>query len=245
MREIEILYQDENIIAVSKPSGLPVLPIHNPNYSSASNAAHLEQENLYGILKNQFRSIFPLHSIDKDASGIILCAKKKEIQEFLSGEFRNLKVERRFLVLLSGFLEEDEGEIKAPISISKRAFKLGKTGRTALTKYKTIERFKSFTLAEAFPVTHNPFQIRMHFWSISHPLAVDGKYSTAEPIFLSSFKKNYKQKSGAVEKPLISRLTLHLQSLTLQISKDGGKKEFACPLPKDFEITLKHLRKYN
>jgi 23S rRNA-/tRNA-specific pseudouridylate synthase len=107
-----------------------------------------------------------------------------------------------------------------------------------------LERFKNYTLVEAFPLTGRRHQLRIHFWSIGHPLAIDAEYGTSDPILLSSLKHNYKIKNNEKEKPLISRLTLHASSLTLTLPENNKEETFEAPLPKDFELTIKQLRKY-
>jgi 23S rRNA-/tRNA-specific pseudouridylate synthase len=90
---------------------------------------------------------------------------------------------------------------------------LDMTGKESITNFKVLKRFKSYTLVEALPLTGRRHQIRIHFWSLGHPLAIDNEYGTADPILLSSLKYNYKIKCGENEKPLISRLTLHAAAL--------------------------------
>ena len=75
-------------------------------------------------------------------------------------------------------------------------------------------------------------------------LAIDDEYGSSDPIMLSSFKRKYKEKAGTPEKPLINRLTLHASELTLTLPGKKEKMTFNAPLPKDFEITLKQMRKY-
>jgi hypothetical protein len=76
-------------------------------------------------------------------------------------------------------------------------------------------------------------------------LAIDTDYAGGEAVFLSSFKRNYKVKPSEKEKPLISRLALHLQSMSLSISANEEQKTFNCDLPADFQLIIKQLRKYS
>jgi 23S rRNA-/tRNA-specific pseudouridylate synthase len=159
-------------------------------------------------------------------------------------QFENSQVSKKYIALLSGVLESDEGSIDKPILVSDREVSIDPSGKESLTDYKVLERFKSYTLVEALPKTGRRHQIRIHFWSIGHPLAIDAQYGTAAALLLSSLKRNYKVKNDHPERPLIDRLTLHAASLTLSLPDTDGKKSFEAPLPKDFEVALKQLRKY-
>ena len=171
-------------------------------------------------------------------------------------------------------MEDEEGSIDKPILISGRDVTIDDTGKKSLTDFKVLERFKGYTFVQAEPQTGRRHQIRIHFWSLGHPLAIDAEYGVSDPLLLSSFKRKYKEKKdGQKEKPLIDRLTLHAAELTLTLpntpviarsdsgaaihvkdkkmdssktkfSLNDGKITFSAPLPKDFEITLKQLRKY-
>jgi 23S rRNA pseudouridine955/2504/2580 synthase/23S rRNA pseudouridine1911/1915/1917 synthase len=234
-KEIEIIYQDENIIVVNKPAGVLVIPDQHT----------YENKTLVGTLKKRFgQKIWVVHRIDRDTTGVLVFAKNADSHRNLSMQFENSKVSKKYIALLSGVLEDEEGSIDKPILVSDRRISIDPDGKESLTAYKVLERFKSYTLAQANPKTGRRHQIRIHFWSIGHPLAIDAEYGSSEPLLLSSLKRGYKVKSGEKEKPLIDRLTLHAAELTLLLPNAGIQKTFEAPLPKDFEITLKQLRKY-
>ncbi|MDR2351108.1 MAG: RluA family pseudouridine synthase [Endomicrobium sp.] len=236
IQDIGTIYQDDDIIVVSKPSGIIVIPDqHNTN----------ESKTLVGILKNQLdQKIWVVQRKDKDTTGVLVFAKNAESHRNISIQFENSQVYKKYIALLSGVLEENEGTINKPILISGRDVSIDLTGKESITKFKVLERFKSYTLVEAMPLTCRRHQIRIHFWSLGHPLAIDAEYGVSDPIMLSGLKRNYKVKKYETEKPLISRLTLHAQSLTLTLPSSGIGKTFEAPLPKDFELTLKQLKKY-
>ncbi|MDR0724011.1 MAG: RluA family pseudouridine synthase [Endomicrobium sp.] len=234
-QEIEIIYENEDIIIVNKTPGI---------YAIAQCGIN-ETKTVLGILSKQVgQKILPIHNLDVDASGIVVFAKNENSYKYISGQFKNKTIVRKYIVLLSGFVQDDEGEIKKPILALKDGISIDITGKEAITKFKVLERFKSYTLVEALPITSVKHQLRLHFWSMGNPLAIDGKYGIDEPILLSSLKRKYKHKKGQQERPLISRLTLHLESLTFKVPNTNEEKTFKCFLPKDFEITLKKLEKY-
>ncbi|MCL2144864.1 MAG: RNA pseudouridine synthase [Endomicrobia bacterium] len=238
--EIEIIRQDGNIIVINKPAGLLVIPDQHTR----------EDKTLVGILKKQIKQkVWVVHRIDRDTTGVLVFAKNAEAHRHLSTQFEHSQVKKKYFALLSGVLEDDEGTIDKPILISGRDVTIDETGKKSLTDFKVLERFKGYTFVEALPQTGRRHQIRIHFWSIGHPLAIDAEYGISDPLLLSSFKRNYKDKGK--EKPLIDRLTLHAAELSFNykfadsvLRHSDGKITFSAPLPKDFEITLKQLRKY-
>jgi 23S rRNA pseudouridine955/2504/2580 synthase/23S rRNA pseudouridine1911/1915/1917 synthase len=232
---IEILYQDENVVIVNKPADILVIPDKNTD----------ENKTLVGMLKKQLnQKIWVVHRIDRDTTGVLVFAKNPQAHKDISMQFENSKVHKNYIALLSGVLEEDEGTINKPILISGRDVSIDVTGKKSVTNFKVLERFKSYTLVRALPLTGRRHQIRIHFWSLGHPLAIDSQYGVSSQIFLSGIKRNYKLRNGETEKPLISRLTLHAASLKFKLPGTDREKTFESPLPKDFEITLKQLRKY-
>ncbi|MDR0617658.1 MAG: RluA family pseudouridine synthase [Endomicrobium sp.] len=233
--KIEIIYEDENVIAVSKASGI---------YTIAGDGQDKTKTVLHILSKQIGEKLIPIHILDVEASGVLVFAKNATAYEYIRSQFENKTVVRKYITLLSGFVQEDEGEINMPILISSGDVSIDVTGKEAITKFKVLERFKSYTLVEAFPVTSMRCQLRAHFWSIGNPIAIDAEFGVNEPILLSSIKRKYKSKKGQQERPLISRLTLHLESLTLKVPNTNEKRTFISSLPKDFEITLNKLEKY-
>ncbi|MCL2485480.1 MAG: RluA family pseudouridine synthase [Endomicrobia bacterium] len=233
--QIEVIYQDDNVVVVNKPAGMIVIPDQHT----------YENKTLVGILKKQLnQKIWVVHRIDRDTTGVLIFAKNAETHRHLSMQFEHSQADKKYLVLLSGFLEEDEGTINKRILIEDRDVSIDDDGKESITNFKVLERFKNYTFAEASPLTGRRHQIRVHFWSLGHPLAIDAEYGSSDPLLLSSMKRNYKVKDNETEKPLINRLTLHASELALALPGSSNKTVFSAPLPKDFEITLKQLRKY-
>ncbi|MDR1122564.1 MAG: RluA family pseudouridine synthase [Endomicrobium sp.] len=236
VQNIETIYHDDDIVVVNKPSGIMVIPDQHTN----------EDKTLIGILKEQLnQKIWVIHRIDKDTSGVLVFARSAESHRNLSMQFESFQVYKKYIALLSGVLEEDEGIINKPILISGKYVSIGIIGKESVTKFKVLERFKSYTLVEAIPLTSRRHQVRIHFWSLGYPLAIDAEYGVSDPIMLSRLKRNYKVKRYETEKPLISRLTLHARSLTLTLPSSSVGKTFEAPFPKDFELTFKQLKKYD
>ncbi|MDR1952326.1 MAG: hypothetical protein LBQ37_02280 [Elusimicrobiota bacterium] len=234
----EIIFQDENFIAVNKEPGICVF---------CSKDDFDDKNNLKNIIEQSVnQELFIVSSLDKDSSGIVIFAKNENSAELLRELFRDGKVLRKYIVLLSGTLENDEEIIEKKVLISRDEIQIMPYGQRVAVKYKVMEKFRGYTLIEAYPLTQIKRQIRLLFWSIGNPLAIDKEYSSGEPIFLSSFKRNYKMKEGVKEKPIISRLTLHCSEIEFEIPKLSDKKKYSlkAQMPKDFEITIKQMRKY-
>ncbi|MDR1941480.1 MAG: RluA family pseudouridine synthase [Endomicrobium sp.] len=246
MKSIEILYQDSNIVVINKPSGVLVIPDRHT----------YENKTLVGILKKQLgQKIWVVHRIDRETTGVVVFAKNAQAHKRLSMQFEHSQVSKKYIALLSGVIEDEEAQINKPVLVSDSRVEIDPSGKESITDYKVLERFKGYTLVQAIPKTGRRHQIRIHFWSLGHPLAIDKDYGSGQPILLSQIKRNYKEKSTRQEKPLIDRLTLHAAQLTLTLpdcqeerdfvsDSDNKTKTFAAPLPKDFEIALKQLRKY-
>jgi RluA family pseudouridine synthase len=234
-QQIEIIYQDENVLVVNKLPGMLVIPDRNV----------YENKTLVGILKNQLKQkLLVIHIIDRDTSGVLIFAKNPETHRNISVQFENSKVRKKYIALLSGVLEENKGTINKPIIISGRNARVDIAGKESVTDFKVLENFHSYTLVSALPLTDRRHQVRIHFLSLGHPLAIDGEYGILDPIFLSSFKRGYKIKKDKTEKPLISRLTLHAAALTLTLPGSSEEKTFEATLAKDFEVVVKQLCKY-
>jgi len=231
---IPVLFENDNIIAFDKPSGLLVIPDqHTP----------IEKTLLGYAEKKTDQKLWIVHRIDRGTSGIVLFAKNAPAHANVSRQFEKGQIKKVYLALLNGNINEDSGRIDAPISVDGRTVGLDKSGKPSVTEFEVVERFRDYTLVHAYPGTGRRHQIRLHFLSLGTPLAVDDEYSGRHSILLSEFKKKYKE--TGVEKPLISRLTLHAQKLTLTEPSSNESLSIESAIPKDFEITLKQLRKYN
>jgi RluA family pseudouridine synthase len=248
-KTLEILYQDDDVVAVAKPAGVATIPGRGepPGTSVLERlAAQLKLPHV-GTIDPRLRVV---HRLDKDTSGVLLFAKLAAAQRHLSHQFQNNTVEKEYLALVVGRPSPTEGEIAAPIgphpTDRKRMAILKHRGRPARTLWKLEESFRDFSLLRVFPKTGKTHQIRVHLAHVGMPLAIDPLYrggSAPAAIFLSEFKRGYRAKRGEEERPLISRLTLHAHRLTIQ-SPAGLRMTIVAPLPRDFEALLNQLRRY-
>jgi 23S rRNA pseudouridine1911/1915/1917 synthase len=230
----KIIYENDRIIAVDKSPGILVIP---DQYSDKT-------DTLVGQLTAHLKKkAFVVHRIDRDTSGALLFAKDAAAHAYLCGQFEEGTVRKKYLTLVRGRMGDDAGKIVQPILIKGRKVSISTGGKYSVTEYKVLERFRNYTFLEVNPGTGRRHQIRIHLWHAGYPLAVDEEYTHTSALFLSQLKKDYKR-SGK-EKPLIGRLTLHSSSITFRDPASEKEMTVQAPLPDDFEVTLKQMRKFN
>jgi 23S rRNA pseudouridine1911/1915/1917 synthase len=187
-----------------------------------------------------------VHRLDKDTSGVTVLAKNVKTQTYLSRQFENGEVNKTYYAIVKGVLTKPEGVINFSLMESPKkpgTMMVNKKGKQSISVYKVLERFKDSTLVEVNPLTGRTHQVRVHLMSIGYPLLFDPIYGEATPLYLSDFKKNYKEKEGK-EKPFLTRLTLHAFRLSFREPAEEKTLVLEAPLPDDLARTLKYLRKY-
>lgn len=147
---IPIVYEDNWLLVVDKPSGLLTIPTPKK-----------ESRTLTSIL-----NLHPCHRLDRETSGLIIYAKGKSIQKKMMDEFKNKRVRKTYLAFVQGLPTQNQGEIRRSIE-----------GLSAVTKYKVIQKRNGFTVVEAMPLTGRTNQIRIHFKSIGYPILGERKFA--------------------------------------------------------------------
>jgi RluA family pseudouridine synthase len=250
--DLHILYEDDHLLIINKPAGLLVIPdrwdASKPTVVKLARAYLQTRADLEGMISGRPPRVWVVHRLDRDTSGILILAKSDRAHAALSQQFEHGKVQKTYLALVSGQAVRDAGVIRLPIG--PHAHKSGMMavrrghGKSALTRYFVLERFRGYTLLDVRPQTGRSHQIRVHLQAIGAPLAIDALYGAGEPLLLSALKRSYRPKVGAVEHPLMARLTLHAQTLRLTHPMHGGACTWQAPLPKDFGAVLRNLRRY-
>lgn len=228
-----VVYQDENFIAINKPSGVLTIPDRMGNVS------------LKDYLLGAFSEIFTVHRLDRDTSGIVVFAKNETSHKQLSQLFEGRDVEKYYQGLVLGKLVEDKGTIDAAIMehpVTKGLMVTNKKGKPSQTDYEVLENFRFFSWLQFQIHTGRTHQIRVHMKHIGHPIVCDELYGDGKPIFLSSLKKKFKlSKDEEQERPILSRLALH--SYRLKFKLNSQEFELEAPLPKDLRACLQQLKK--
>lgn len=222
---IEIIYEDSDILVVNKPTGMVTHPAKGNLSGTLVNALLFHCKNLSRI--NPLRPGI-VHRLDKDTSGLLIVAKNDFSHIHLSKQFSQHKVERKYLALVKGQTEFDEGVIDLPIGRHLRIRKKMQVrffkAKRAKTFYKTLKRFKDYSLLEIIPQTGRTHQIRVHLQALGHPILGDRIYSKA---------KDFK------------RLFLHAYKIKFIHPKTLKTLEFISKLPKDFVEFIKKSDKIN
>lgn len=240
-----VLFQDERLIAVSKPPHLATIPGRGEADSVLQALSRQTGLPCAGSADPRLRVV---HRLDKETSGVLLFAKDIAAQRFISNQFQNNLVKKEYLALVYGRPEADQGQIDAalaPHASSRDRMAVSKHGRPASTAWKVEQRMRRFTLLRCFPRTGRTHQIRVHLKSIGLPLAIDPLYNPVPPsgpegIFLSRFKRDYRPSAREPERPLIARLTLHAHRLHF-LHPSGTEMTLESPLPKDFRAAIMQL----
>jgi 23S rRNA-/tRNA-specific pseudouridylate synthase len=235
--KIKILYEDSNILAIDKPSGILV----HPDQRS-------KEKTILDLFIKKYPKMEIVHRLDKETSGVMLLAKNQKAHEFLKSQFQNREIKKIYLAIVSGFVRNDRGMINKPIGRSPVDFRRHLAGRgargelrEAITEYKVLKRFtlpqpslpiggqaspykvegEKLTYLEVRPKTGRTHQIRVHLKFLNHPIICDSLYNPNGPC-----------PKG------ISRLALHAKSIEFKNLK-GEIIKVESPLPKEFKKVVK------
>lgn len=237
---IKILYEDEHIIAIQKPSGVLSIPDrHDP-----------EKLNVYHWAQKRYDEIYTLHRIDKDTSGILCLARNKEALRHYSLLFEHQEVTKIYHALCKGAPYPLEGENEQPIAPHysiKGKMMVHPSGKPSHTLYKTLEQWPGYSLVKLAIITGRTHQIRVHLQNMGASIIGDPLYGDGRGFYLSDVKKNFNLKKQTEERPIIGRLALHASELRFPI-KFGTENEqliIQSELPKDFTASIKQLDKWN
>ncbi len=237
--KITTIFEDDDIILLNKPAHVLSVP----------DRYDVNIPNLYHYLKRQQETVFIVHRLDGETSGIICFAKNEAAHRHLSKQFQERSVRKIYNVLISGKPMDTEGTINLPIAeVPSRRGQMRvdkRKGKAAITTYTITDQFRHFALAEVQIQTGRTHQIRVHFQAIGHPLAVDRIYGQRKAFYLSEVKKHYKLGKFEEERPLISRVSLHAHQLSFIHPSTQERVHFTAPIPKDLAVTIKQLHKYD
>lgn len=251
-----ILYEDETVIAFDKPSGLIVAP----------DRWDKSRDNLMGRVHARLgRSVANVHRLDAGTSGVLLCAKTKAALDALSGQFQAKAVAKKYVALAVVLPVEHAMKVGTPVRTEAgglpetftvdtalgpdeaqpgrmRIFRK-RGGKASVTEFRLLESFGRFAWLECRPLTGRTHQIRLHLAAAGAPVLNDTFYGDPEiQLLLSELKRRYKGRD--VERPLIGRLALHAAELTFEHPVTRQLLTVAAPLPNEFEVALKYLRKF-
>ena len=222
--DINIVYEDKDIVIINKDKGMVVHPSIGHYKDTLVNALlyHIKDlSTINGVVRPGI-----VHRIDKDTTGLLVVAKNDYAHVKLQEQLKDKTMYRKYLALVYGTFELDDGVIDAPIGRDikdRQKMAVIKTGKDAITHFKVKERFKQFTLLECRLETGRTHQIRVHMNYIDHPIVSDPVYGTRKPY---DNKGQY----------------LHAYELSFIHPTKNERVTFTVPLPEYFENLLKELR---
>ncbi|MFA5048087.1 MAG: RluA family pseudouridine synthase [Patescibacteria group bacterium] len=231
-KEIKIIADEPNFLIIEKPAGLLVHPTERNETDTLIDWLLEKYPALRKIGENPQRPAL-VHRLDKEVSGLMLIPKTQDAFDYFKSQFKEHTITKKYITLVEGEVNKDEGEIDLPIGRSntkeglfaaKPHSQKSDKDKKAITRYKITQRFKNYTLLEVEILTGRTHQIRVHMLAFGCPVVGDGLY----------IKKPSKKTPG--------RIFLHATKLIFK-DLDGTEKEFESPLPANLGEFLKGLKK--
>ena len=229
---IDIVFEDDDIIVINKPSGMVVHPAPGNESGTLVNALLYHCKGSLSGINGVIRPGI-VHRIDKDTSGLLVVAKNDESHVFLSSLLKDHGIKRVYHAIVVGHYKENSGTVNAPIGrhpIDRKKMAVVAGGREAITHYEVIEEYPSFTYARFQLETGRTHQIRVHTSYIGHPIIGDEVYGGGK----TTFEKN--------NKALLDGQILHAKILSFPHPRTKEIVTFECELPDNFQKLLEKLR---
>ena len=247
---LTIIYEDDDIMVINKPAGMVVHPGSGNKSGTLVNAVawYLRQKDPT-IDENSLSRFGLVHRIDKNTTGLLVMAKGQKAMINLAKQFFDHSVHRRYVALVWGDFDTEEGTIHAHVGRHQRFRKLftaypeGEHGKDAITHYRVLERFNYVTLIECRLETGRTHQIRVHLQSIGHPLFNDDSYGGDRIVKGTVFTKYKQFVENCFE--ICPRHALHAQQLGFVHPTTAELMNFECELPGDMKNVIDKWRKYS
>jgi 23S rRNA pseudouridine1911/1915/1917 synthase len=228
---LPVLFEDEYLVALNKPTGFVVHPVGRHQMDTIINALHLR----YRRLDDPENDIVPklAHRLDQFTSGVLLVAKRDDVRADLGRQFAYREVEKHYLAIVMGAPDPAVGEVEAPIGTpldgSKLPMVIRDDGDPSLTKYETLETFAEHSYLRLRPYSGRTHQIRVHMQYIGTPLIGDRMYGDGEHLVIDG-------------ETILDRYPLHSALLAFTHPVHGAEMRIEAPLPADKEKALTLLR---
>jgi RluA family pseudouridine synthase len=248
--EVPVLYEDEHLLVLNKPAGLPVSPDRgDPDRPGLMQLLHRDMaRGARWARERRLDYLMNAHRLDGAASGLILLAKNKPALAALAGQFAAAPPCRVYVALARGASGPETFATEA--KLAPHPLQMGvvrvdpKDGKRSETAFAVRERFDGCLLLECRPCPDRPHQIRVHLRHLRLPLVGDELYG-GRPLFLSSLKSDYRLKRGRPEHALMARPALHLEQASMSHPATGAKLALAAPWARDLAVSIKYLRRYS
>lgn len=228
---VVIVHEDDDILVVSKPAGMLVHPVKTSDRGTLVDTlkdASKAFERFAKVQESDRTRPGIVHRLDRDTSGLLVVALDAQALTRLQAALRSRQVTRRYLCLVLGIIDEDEGTIDVPLGRSARdsarVVVAGRRSRSAVTHFRVLDRLDDLSFLEVRLETGRTHQIRVHFQHIGHPVAGDSQYGRGEAAALR-----------------LTRQFLHAYYLEFAHPRTGENMVFTSPLPKDLSDVLAEL----
>lgn len=233
---LDVLHEDEDLIAIAKPAGLVVHPVGKTRVNTLIQALHW-----------RFRrgaspgapDVVPkiCHRLDKDTSGVLVIAKDDRARMRIQEIFERREIEKEYVAVVAGVARDDEGTIDRPIGLNPRGkvrmeMCVREDGAPSRTRFSVLERFADATLVRFDLETGRQHQIRVHAASIGHPVLLDPIYGPWSP------GARWPEEG----EPLLARHALHARRLALPHPRTGARLELSAPIPVDMAAVIERFR---
>ncbi|MDO8602229.1 MAG: RluA family pseudouridine synthase [Candidatus Omnitrophota bacterium] len=205
-KRFSIVYEDDHIFIINKPSGVLVVPTPKGETNTLTDLLNQEMDR-----RGASANAYPCHRIDRETSGLIIYAKSKPVQQAMMEQFKKHLVKKTYIAFVHGVVRKNSDTLSGNVYNKKR-----RKTELMITKYRVIERRKDFTILEVEPFTGRTNQIRIHFKGLGHPLVGESVYA-----FRKDFKLRFK------------RTALHAKALEFIHPVTGIKMHFDLPLADD------------
>lgn len=244
---LNIVYEDADVLVVNKPAGLVVHPGHG-NYSGTlvnALAWHFRDNPEYDVSDPRLGLV---HRIDKDTSGLLVIAKTPDAKTHLGQQFFNKTTKRKYVALVWGAMENDEGRIEGHIGRSTKdrlqmtVYPNGECGKSAVTHYRTIERLGYVSVVECVLETGRTHQIRVHMKHIGHTLFNDERYGGDQILRGTTFAKYRQFVQNCFD--TCPRQALHAKTLGFIHPRTGEEMFFDTEVPTDMTNLIERWRQY-
>lgn len=193
---LDIVYEDENMLVVNKPSGMLTHPTTIERENTLVNALLYKYGENLSDINGEFRRGI-LHRLDRNTSGLLMIAKNNDAHEFLANQIKEHTLTKKYRAIVKGAIKEDEFEINLPIGRNPNQphkMMVREDGKESITRVKVLERFKEHTYVELTLITGRTHQIRVHMSYLKHPIYNDtlygagqGKVKTQEQVLQSYY----------------------------------------------------------
>jgi 23S rRNA pseudouridine1911/1915/1917 synthase len=233
---LTIVFEDAHVLVVDKPAGMVTHPGAGQPSGTLAAAALAHAPEIEGVGGPRRPGI--VHRLDKGTSGLIVLAKSGRAYDSLTAQLQQRTVSRRYLCLVHGAIALREGTIDAPITRDSRsrvrmAVARAGTGKRAVTRFRSLERFPSYTYLECRLETGRTHQIRVHLASLGHPLVGDATYGATRSRRQDTLPTELVEGLGGV--------ALHAAGLSFLHPVTGEAIHLSSPLPNRIARLLSHL----